>query len=127
MSCKLTLILSFTSTLTLAGCASSPWHDNLMSNQQVVAADCQQLKDELNKINDNANHLSETGTNTGIGAIFLTVLEAVAASGSGSTLDSNKSAGVNTAGAADEYNRQANELKQRKYMVEQVSSKKGCT
>lgn len=123
---KLCVAFAASLLMSLAGCATSPWHDNLMSNQQVVSASCEQLSAELNKIDDNSNHLSETGTNTGIGAVLLTALEAFAASGSGSTLDPNQSAGIKTAGAADEYNKQSRELQERKYLVEQVRRKKGC-
>ena len=110
----------------LAGCATSPWHEDLMSNNELVAANCQQLAVEQRKVEDNAMHASEAGTNGGIAAVFLTVLESAAAIASGTTLDTNNSAGINQASLADEHNKQSRELDERKNLISMLRHKKGC-
>ncbi len=123
---KFCITLGLLTLNSLLGCATSPWHENLMSNNQLVAANCEQLAVEQSKVADNAQHTAEAASGGGVGAILLAVLEAVAASGSGQTYNANNSAGMNQANLADEHSKQAAELEQRRNLIDTLRRKKGC-
>jgi hypothetical protein len=110
----------------LCACATSPWHANLMNNQQVIAADCAQLANERQRVQDNAAHLSEASKGGNIGAAFLVVLEGVAAVATKSAPDTSKSAAVNQAALADEHAQQASEMRNRLDLIDAVRAKKNC-
>lgn len=102
----------------MAGCATSPWHGNLMSNNQLIAADCQQLTMEERRVSENIQHLNEASSGGTVGAVILAVLE-----GLGGT---SGTASANSANLADQHSQQAAQLENRKSMIATLRSKKGC-
>ncbi|HEX9391559.1 MAG TPA: hypothetical protein VF928_09630 [Usitatibacteraceae bacterium] len=111
----------------LSGCSSTPWHENLMSNEQLIAADCKQLAVEEQKAANNAQSAREGSTIGTVGAVFLAVLEGVAASASKTPMNTNNSAAMNSATMADEHTKQAAEFENRRNMISMIRGKKGCT
>lgn len=110
----------------LSGCSSTPWHEDLMSNEQLIAADCKQLAVEEQKAANNAQSAREGSTIGTVGAVFLAVLEGVAASASKTPMNTNNSASMNSATMADEHTKQAAEFDNRKNMISTIRRKKGC-
>lgn len=106
------------------GCAT--WHENLMSNEQLVAANCQQLATEQRRVADNAKHSSEASSGGMIGAVFLAVLEGVAAAGTNTPVNANSSASMNSANLSAEHKKQVAVLQDRANMIDLIRSKKGC-
>ena len=102
----------------MVGCATSPWHENLMSNNQLIAADCQQLIMEERRVTDNIQHLNEASSGGTVGAVLLAVLE-----GLGGT---SGTASANSANLANQHSQQAAQLESRKRMIVTLRSKKGC-
>lgn len=125
-SSKLRIALGLLAVNSLAGCSTSPWHGNLMSNDQLVSANCQQLVVEEQRVADNAKHLAEVSSSGGIGTVILAVLEGMASVGTGTPIDANNSATMSFAGMNDEQSKQAAQLESRKNMVAMLRSKKGC-
>jgi len=119
--------VSLVAVLLTSGCATSPWHENLMSNDQLVAANCQQLAVEQQRVADNAKHTSEASSIGTGGAIFLAVLEGMTAQKTRTPVDTNNSAAMNSAGLADEHTKQAAQLEGRKNMIVMLRGKKGCS
>lgn len=112
---------------SLTGCATSPWHETLMSNEQLIAADCQQLAVEQSRVDDNARHSAEASKGGAAGAVFLAVLEGMAASANKTTINTSNSAAMNSASLADENSKQAAQLDGRKNMISMLRGKKGCS
>lgn len=111
----------------LLGCSSTPWHENLMTNEQLIAADCKQLAVEEQKAANNAQSAREGSTIGTVGAVFLAVLEGVAASASKTPMNTSNSAAMNSAGLADEHTKQAAEFENRRSMISTIRSRKGCS
>lgn len=103
----------------MTGCATSPWHENLMSNNQLIAADCQQLAMEERRVADNIQHLNEASGGGTAGAILLALMEGLAGTGG--------AAAGNSASLANEHSKQAAQLENRKNMIAALRSKKGCS
>lgn len=120
---KYLIALSLLTAISLLGCTT--WHQNLMSNDQLVAANCEQLANESKMVADNAQHLTETSRGGAVGTVFLAVLEGMAASASDKPLDTKAS--QESAKQNEEHAKQASELESRKGMVEMLRSKKGCS
>ena len=111
----------------MSACSSTPWHENLMTNEQLIAADCSQLAVEERKAANNAQAARE-GANVGaVGAVFMAVLEGMAAAASKTAVNTNKSAAMNSAGMSDEHTKQAAAFDNRKSMISMIRSKKGCS
>ena len=73
----------------MSACSSTPWHENLMTNEQLIAADCSQLAVEERKAANNAQAARE-GANVGaVGAVFMAVLEGMAAAASKTAVNTN--------------------------------------
>lgn len=102
----------------ISGCATSPWHENLMSNNQLMASDCQQLAQEERRVADNIQHLNEASSGGSLGAVLLAVMEGLAGTGGG--------AAGNSASLANEHGKQAAQLENRKNLIAALRSKKGC-
>lgn len=102
----------------MAACATSPWHENLMNNNQLIAADCQQLAMEQRRVADNIQHLDEASSGGTAGAVLLAVLEGLAGTGG--------AAAGNSASLANEHSQQAAQLENRKNMIVTLRGKKGC-
>ena len=111
----------------LSACSSTPWHENLMTNEQLIAADCKQLAVEEQKAANNAQAAREGSTVGAVGAVFLAVLEGMAAAASKTTVNTNNSAAMNSASMSDEHTKQAAEFDNRKNMISRIRSKKGCS
>lgn len=124
---KLRITLSLLGLTALSGCATTTWHESLLTNDQLVAANCQQLAVEQQRVADNAQHASEAASGGATGAVFLAILEGVAASKSGVPVNANNSAAVDSAALADEHNKQSAQLEARKNMITTLRSKKGCS
>jgi outer membrane murein-binding lipoprotein Lpp len=124
---KLRIALSLLGLTALPGCATTTWHENLLTNDQLVAANCQQLAIEQQRVADNAQHASEASSGGAVASILLGVLEGVAASKSGVPPDANNSATVNSAALADEHSAQSRQLEARKNMIIMLRSKKRCS
>lgn len=124
---KLNIALSMLGLNALSGCATTTWHENLLSNNQLIAANCQQLAAEQQRVADNAQHATEAASGGTTGALFLALLEGVAAGKSGVPVNANNSAAVQSAALADEHNKQSAQLADRKNMIVMLRSKKGCS
>lgn len=123
---KLRIALGLLAVNSLAGCSTSPWHGNLMSNDQLVSANCQQLAVEEQRVADNAKHTAEVSSSGGIGTVILAVLEGMASVATGTPIDTNNSATMSFAGMNDEHSKQAAQFESRKNMITMLRSKKGC-
>ena len=123
---NLGLVLGIFTVTMLAGCSSAPWHEDLMSPSQMVGASCAELYDEKQKVADNAENASDASTGGGIGAVFLGVLEAMAATASNTPYDANNSAAVQSASLSGEHSKLSSDLSQRKDMIDKLMKKKGC-
>jgi len=97
-----------------------------MSNEQLIAASCQELAIEERRVAENMAHTAEASGGAGVGSVFLLVLEGVAASKTGTQVNPNNSGGVNMASRADELSAQARQLESRKNMIATVRNKKRC-
>jgi hypothetical protein len=124
---KLRITLALLALGVLPGCISAPWHENLMSNDQLVAANCQELAAEQKRVSDNAQHTAETSKFSAGSAMLLLLLEGKAARANGTPLDTENSAAMNSANASDEHTKQSGEFENRKNMIELIRSKKGCS
>lgn len=124
---KLCIVLGLFAVNSLAGCSTSPWHGNLMNNEQLVAANCQQLAAEEQRVADNAKHTAEVSSSGGIGTVILAVLEGMASVGTGTPIDANNSATMSFASLNDEHSKQAAQFEGRKNMIAMLRSKKGCS
>lgn len=71
--------------MTITGCVTATWHDDLMSNAQLMQADCQALRNEEQKLADNAKHTEEAASFGKGAAFFVALLEGAAAAKSGTT------------------------------------------
>jgi len=118
MADKAKLAITLMMLGAMVGCATSPWHENLMNNNQLIAADCQQLTMEERRVSDNIQHLNEASSVGTVGAVLLAVLE-----GLGGT--SGAAAG-NSANLANQHSQQAAQLENRKSIIATLRSKKGC-
>ncbi len=123
---KLGLVLGIFTLSMVSGCSSAPWHEDLMSNNQLVGASCAELYDEQQKVADNAENASDASTGGGIGAVFLGVLEAMAASASNTPYDANNSGAMQSANLSSEHSKLASDLSQRKEIIDKLMKKKGC-
>ena len=109
---------------SLTACASTPWHEDLMTNQQLVRADCRSLAVENKKLADNAKHASEASSFSKGGAVFLAVLEGVAAGLSGTTTQAE--AATNQQNLAATAAQQAQDLEARRQLVNSLQTRKSC-
>src|SRR5262245_672143 len=103
--------------LMLSACSSSPWHDDLMTNQQLMAADCRQLAVEEQKVADNAKHASENSTGGALAGALLSVLSAY---------HKTEDAGKNTTDLATQHEQQGKELENRRQIISTLRARKGC-
>ena len=108
------LVLAFAA---LIGCSFSTYHQNLMTNQQLVAADCGQLAAEEVRVAENARHVSESATNGAITGALLSVLSAY---------HKTEDAGKNTSDLATQHEQQAKELEGRRQLISTLRMRKGC-
>lgn len=123
---KLNIALSLLGLTALSGCTTTAWHESLLTNDQLVAANCQQLAAEQQRVADNAQHATEAASGGATGALFLAMLEGVAAGKSGVPVNANNSAAVDSAALADEHKKQSGQLEARKNMIAMLRSKKKC-
>lgn len=112
--------------ISLAGCATSSWNDNLMSNSELIQANCDQLAIEKQRVTQNSAHLADSASTTGWGALLVGMLEITAAHKSGSTLVADKSGGVSLASMSDEQRVQARHLEARQALISTLRSKRNC-
>lgn len=124
---KFPIVLTLLAIHSMLGCVTAPWHEQLMSNDQLIGASCSQLAAEQQRVADNARHSAESSKGGMIGAMFLVVLEGMAAASTNTPINANNSAAMNSAGLADEHTKQASELEGRKNMIDMIRSKKGCS
>jgi hypothetical protein len=106
----------FTAMLALAGCAT--WHEDLMTNQQLVQADCKALAQEDAKLAENVKHASQASSGGGFAAVMVAVLEGMAGTG-------GESAGQQ-ARLAEDAAAKARSAEERRQRVRMVQAKKGC-
>jgi len=97
---------------SLTACASTPWHD------------CRSLAVENKKLADNAKHASEASSFSKGGAVFLAVLEGVAAGLSGTTTQAE--AATNQQNLAATAAQQAQDLEARRQLVNSLQTRKSC-
>lgn len=113
------LLLSMTS-----GC--STYYEDLMTNQQLIAADCSSLAEEEMKIQSNINASNEgSGVNI-FGAVAMAFLEGEAASSTGATYDPNNSSAMAFADGAGSTAQLAADWEKKKSLIGQLRAKKGC-
>ena len=103
--------------LALSACSFSTYHEKLMTNQELIGADCQQLAAEELRVADNARHASETATNGAITGAFLSVLSAY---------HQTDDVGKNSTNLATQHEQQAKELEGRRQMISTLRMRKGC-
>ena len=124
---KFQLAVPFVAVLTFAGCTTSPWHEDLMSNDQLVRATCPQLAVEQQRVAENAKHAGEASSIGMFGTALLGALEVMTSTATKTPIDTNNSATIDSAGLADEHSKQASQLEGRRNMIAMLRSKKGCT
>lgn len=119
-----TFALLFATCLTSAGCATSPWHENLMTPHEMALADCPSLAAEQKRVEENAKHLNETASSGKSGVVFLALLDAYAQSkGAANT----GGAGATQAAEQSETNAaQARILQQKVALIERFRARRGC-
>ena len=115
-----------TPVILCAGCVTSPWNEKLMSNVELLQANCAELQLEKRRVGENSIHLADTAKSGGFGTVLIGMLEGVAAYKTGSTLDPSKSAAFNMISIDDENSKQADELASREKMIATLSQKRNC-
>ncbi len=108
--------------VALATCTwsyAAPWHENLMSNSELMQASCQQLAIEQGKAMDNAQHATDAANMGSVGAGVLSFLEVMAGT-------SGANAG-NTANLAAKNKQIAEEAQRRASAIGMLRSKKNCS
>jgi hypothetical protein len=101
----------------LAGCET--FYENLMTNQELIAADCPSLALEESKIDSNIR-ASQEGANIGIlGVLGMAALEGQAGTDGSATMQ--------LANATDGSSQLASDWTQKKSLISQLRAKKGCT
>lgn len=100
----------------MSGCAT--YYEDLMSNQQLMAASCEELAEEQRKISSNIDAHRE-GANIGLfGALSMVALEGAAGTGN--------SGSMALAEGGDNDARTARELQEKNSLVGQLRAKRGC-
>jgi outer membrane murein-binding lipoprotein Lpp len=120
------VVTTILATLGLSGCSSAPWHEDMLSNDQLVRASCDQLAVEQQKIQDNQENIADGGNVSIIGGLLLATIEAMGASDSGSTYNANNSAGANLAMSGGENKQKVQVLEEKKSLIDMIRRKKGC-
>jgi len=98
--------------------AHAVWHENLMNNQQLVAASCAELATEERKVGDNAKHAAAAAESGATAGALLSLMSVLAKQG--------PSGGDANTKLAAEHEKQAKELEQRRGLIAQLQSRKGC-
>lgn len=102
---------------SLAGCET--YYENLMTNQELIVADCPSLALEESKIESNIRASNE-GANIGIlGVLGMAALEGQAGTDGSATMQ--------LANATDGSSQLASDWTQKKSLISQLRAKKGCT
>lgn len=110
--------------ISASGCAT--YYEDLMTNQQLIAADCSSLAEEEMKIQSNINASNEgSGVNI-FGAVAMAFLEGEAASSTGATYDPNNSSAMAFADGAGTTAQLAADWEKKKSLIGQLRAKKGC-
>lgn len=116
-----------TTTVLLHGCASTgaSWHDDTLSTQQLVTADCRALAADYAKLTENERHLADKASGTEWAAYGILVLEMLAAV---QTKDTNPKADATlaTADAATQAKAKASEVNSRIQAVRALMTQRGC-
>jgi hypothetical protein len=110
--------------LCFTGCAT--YHTDLMTNDQLIQASCQDLALEETKVAENAEHTKQAATGGTFGAAFLAGLEAFAATPEGGSQNVGNSGSTAQADLAEQHRQQAEDLKQRADLIAKLRSRKGC-
>lgn len=108
----------------LSGCATH--HQNLLTNDQLVAASCSELSIEESKVAENIAAAKEGASVGAVGSVFLAFLEVAAAGATKTQFNPQNSGTVNVASLSDENTKKAAELESRKNMISLIRNKKGC-
>jgi hypothetical protein len=115
-------LLQIGALLACTGCAT--WHDDLMTNEQLIQANCSQLAIEDAKLADNAEHLSQASTGSGVGGAFLAVLEGVAGAQSGTEVTGESAS--QQARMAEEMAEKSRLTEERRTQLRIIQAKRGC-
>lgn len=117
-------LMLLTGCLSVAGCASSPWHEDLMTPQQIAAADCPSLAMEQKRTEENATHLKEAASGSTGGVVLLSLLDAVAQSQGAS--NTGGAAARQAAEEGETNAAQARILEQKIMLIEKLRARRSC-
>lgn len=123
MAKKVGLIISI---FLLSGCTSIPFHTDLMSDQQLIAANCNQLAEEEKKVEQNSQHMAEKSSFGGISSVLFAAFEGYAQSDTkGRYTPSNASNNFSDSSSADAANAAA--LAKRQSLISTLRIRKRCS
>lgn len=117
-------VVVIATSISLVGCATSPYHETLMTNQQLLTASCSELAVEHRKVEENAIHTAQAASSGKGGAVFLALLEATASHKSGVPM--NNSGSTEIENLSVEHQKQAAEFESRKQLIALLQRKKSC-
>ena len=107
-----------------SGCAT--YYEDLMSNQQLIAADCSALATEEMKIQSNIDASNEGSGMNIFGAVTMALLEGEAANSTGASYDASNSSASSFADGAATSGQLAADWQKKKNLIGQLRAKKGC-
>jgi hypothetical protein len=118
------LLGALVGALALTACATSRWHEDLMTSDQLMAASCATLTAEEGKLQDNIAHLNEAAGTSQIGAVLAALGEGLAGARGG-----NQASGATAQRQADlaaNNTIRARDLSERLTLVQRLKGRRNC-